>query len=254
VAKQASTLNWANIYTYILVLIVNGLAGSTTLIGGKNTAEISDKFFTLVTPAGYVFAIWGIIYLLLGVFVVYQFLPNNRTKVFQRDVWWLFVISGILNVLWIFAWQYEQLIISVIIMIALLAVLIILYLSLDIGRSRAPLKEKLAVHLPFSVYLGWITIATIANISAMLVSLGWDGFGISPESWAILIIIVADVIAILVALTRRDVAYELVFIWAFVGIAANQSAHQTLVIVTLASAVMVAIVTAVVIAYRKLTG
>jgi hypothetical protein len=101
---------------------------------------------------------------------------------------------------------------------------------LDIGNRIVERRERLAVQLPFSVYLGWITIATIADVSATLVSLKWDGFGIGPETWAILIILIALVIAILMAVRRRDVAYELVIIWAFIGIAVNQSSNQNIAI------------------------
>jgi hypothetical protein len=236
VATRPSLLNWSNILAYVGVLIVNGLAGSTTLIGGKFTAEISDANPTLITPAGYVFAIWGVIYVLLGAFVIYQALPQGRMGSFQQRIGWLFVLSSVLNILWLFAWQYEYLVVSIPLMLLLLGSLILIYIRLDIGRRKVGWGERLAVHLPFSIYLGWITIATIANISAYLVSIGWDGFGISPETWAVLIIIIATVIASLVAITRRDIAYELVIVWAFVGIAVNQGGTPTVMIVTLAGA------------------
>jgi tryptophan-rich sensory protein len=106
---MASILRWANIVAFILTIIVNGLAGSTAIIGGKVTAQISDANPTLVTPAGYVFSIWGIIYLLLGIFVIYQALPGNQGKTFQKRIGWLFVLSSIFNIIWLFLWQYEYL-------------------------------------------------------------------------------------------------------------------------------------------------
>jgi len=245
-------LRWSNVAAFILTVIVNGLAGSTTLIGGKLTAEVSNANPTLVTPAGYTFAIWSVIYVLLGLFVIYQVLPRSRMRSFQRQIGWLFVLSSAFNIIWLFAWQYEQLVISVVIMFLLLASLISIYLRLDIGRARANLGERIAVHLPFSVYLGWITIATIANVAATLVSLGWDGFGISSLVWAVLIILIAVVIAILVAFTRRDIAYELVIVWAFIGIAVNQSSNATIVAVTLAGAAVILIaLVASIYFYRK---
>jgi hypothetical protein len=229
VAKKLSLLNVSNIVAFILVIVVNSLAGSTTLIGGKVTADISNANATLITPAGFTFAIWGVIYVLLGLFVIYQALPRQRMKPFQGRIGWLFVASSVFNILWLFAWQYEQLTVSVVIMLLLLASLIAIYLRLDIGRAKAKVGDMVAVHLPFSAYLGWITIATIANISATLVSLDWDGFGIDPEIWTIAIILVATVIASLVAYTRRDIAYELVILWAFLGIAVNQSDYPIIV-------------------------
>lgn len=251
VAKKMSLLNWSNILAFVLTVIVNGVAGGTDLIGGKNTAAISDANPTLITPAGYVFAIWGVIYLLLGAFVVYQALPGQRSRPFQGRVGWLFVASSAFNILWLFAWQYELLTTSVALMFLLLASLIFIYLRLDIGRAKAGKGERLAVHLPFSVYLGWITIATIADVSATLVSLGWDGFGLDPEAWALLIILIATVIASLVAIMRRDIAYELVIVWAFVGIAMNQGAHSTVVALLYVCAAIVLIVLAASIIFTR---
>ena len=116
---------------------------------------------------------------------------------------------------------------SVIVMFLLLATLILIYLRLEVGKSRIRLCEKIAFHLPFSVYLGWITIASIANVAATLVSVKWNGFGISPETWAIIIAIVALLIAILVVITRKDIAYGLVVVWALLGIAVNKAQIKT---------------------------
>jgi uncharacterized membrane protein len=123
---------------------------------------------------------------------------------------------------------------------------------LNIGKSTAPLREKLIVHLPFSIYLGWITIATIANVAAFLVSVNWDGFGISRETWAILIIIIALIITLLVIITRKDVAYALVIIWALTGIAVNQTANPNIITAVEASAATAAITLAAILFYSKL--
>jgi hypothetical protein len=238
-------MKWINIAAFILTILINGLAGSTTIIAGKNTAQISDANPTLITPAGYVFSIWGIIYILLGVFVVFQALPSQQGKDFQKQIGWLFALSSLANIAWLFLWQFEYLSLSVVLMFLLLSSLILIYLRLGIGKSKVGMREKLAVHLPFSVYLGWITIASIANVAATLVSIKWDGFGISPETWAAVIIAVALLIAILVVASRKDVAYALVIIWALVGIAVKQSGNQTIVMLTEVSAVIVTITLAV---------
>jgi hypothetical protein len=240
-AIKSTALMYANIVFFILTVIVNGLAGSTEMIGGKNTAAVSNANFTLITPAGYVFAIWGIIYILLGVFVVYQALPGQKGKECREKIGWLFVLSSLINIVWLFAWQYEYLSVSVLLMFALIGTLIAIYLRLGIGRSNATMREKLAVHLPFSVYLGWITVATIANVAATLVSYDWDGFGISPAIWAVIVVAVALVITLLMLATRRDIAYALVIIWALVGIGVNQSENQTVVLVTGAAAAIIAV-------------
>ncbi len=238
---RVKILKPANIIFYILTIIINSLAGGTTLIGGRLTAAVSDSNPTLVTPAGYVFSIWGIIYILLGAFVVYQALPNRNSRDFTKKIGWLFVLSSIINIVWIFFWQFEYLVVSVVLIFLLLATLIAIYVRLGIGKSRVGLDDHLAVHLPFSVYLGWITIASIANVATALVSLNWDGAGISAETWAILVVAVALAITALMLITRKDIAFSLVIIWALVGIAVKQSGNQTIVILTEISAVVVAI-------------
>jgi benzodiazapine receptor len=240
-SKDSSILRYANILFYALTVVVNSLAGGTTILGGQLTAAVSDANPTLITPAGYVFSIWGIIYLLLGVFVIYQALPSQKGKEYQNRIGWLFVLSSLINVLWLFLWQYNYLSVSVVLMFALLATLILIYVRLGIGKSKVTLRERIAVHLPFSVYLGWITVASIANVAVTLVSLGWDGFGINPETWAILVVAVALIITMLMLITRKDVAYALVIIWALVGIGVKQSGNQTIVLLTEISAFIVAV-------------
>ncbi|MGB9676041.1 MAG: TspO/MBR family protein [Candidatus Bathyarchaeales archaeon] len=252
VEADSSFLKLLNILAFAVMVIVNGLAGSTTIIGGKNTAQISDANPTLITPAGYVFSIWGIIYILLGIFVFYQASPKQKVKEFREKVGYLFIASSVLNIVWIFLWQFEYLIFSVVVIFLLLATLIAIYLRLGIGKSTVPLREKIAFHAPFSVYLGWITIASIANVATALVSVNWDGFGISPETWATLIAVIALLITLLVVVTRKDLAYGLVVIWAFVGIAVKQGTNQTIATITEASAIIIAITIIIITLLSKL--
>lgn len=249
--NNSNLLRIANPIAFIATIIVNGLAGSTTLLGGQDTAAISDANFTLITPAGYVFAIWGIIYTLLGIFVIYQALPSQKGKEYQTKIGWLFVLSSMVNIIWLFLWQYEYLIFSVPIMFILLATLILIYTRLEIGKFNPKLKGKIAVQLPFSIYLGWITIASIANVATTLVSISWDGFGISSEIWALTIIIIALLLTSIVILTRKDIAYSLVIVWAFVGISVAQT-NQNIVTLTQISAAIVLILLAVVVVLKKL--
>jgi translocator protein len=242
VEKKLATVRYANIVFFVLTVIVNGIAGSTTLIGGQNTAAVSNKYPTLITPAGYVFAIWGIIYVLLGVFVVYQSLPKQRTSEFVGKIGWLFVVSSIINMAWIFVWQSEYLWVSVVLILAYLITLIAIYLRINIGKEKVKIGEKLAVHLPFSVYLGWISIATVANITLTLVAYNWDGFGLAPEIWAIIVATLVLVLTMLMLGIRKDLAYALVVIWALVGISVNQT-NPNVVLVTQIGAVIVAAAT-----------
>jgi benzodiazapine receptor len=244
-SNNSSLVRYTNIFFFVLTVLVNGLAGSTKILGGQLTSTVSDANPTLITPAGYVFSIWGIIYLLLGIFVVFQALPSQKGRDYQGRIGWLFALSSLINIAWLFLWQYNYLSVSVLLMFALLATLILIYLRVGIGKSKASLRERLAVHLPFSVYLGWITVAAIANVAVTLVSLGWDGFGISPETWAVLVVAVALIITILMLITRKDVAFALVIIWALVGIGVKQSGNQT---VLLLAEICVLIVTVALIA------
>jgi len=238
--KKVHPLRWANVIAFIVTILVNALA-NTSLLNGKTTGEISDLYPTLVTPAGYVFSIWGIIYILLLVFVVFQALPSQKEKAFQKQVGILFVLSSIFNVVWLFLWQYEYITSSVLLMFALLATLIMTYLRLDIGRSNVSLAEKLSVHLPFSVYLGWITVAIIANVAAAIVSINWNGFGLSDTTWTITMLAITLAITLSVVFTRRDIAYSLVIIWALVGIAVKQSGNQTIVTITEVGAIVIVV-------------
>jgi len=238
---NSTLLKWTNIIAFALTVLINGLAGSTTILGGKLTAEISDANPSFITPAGYVFSIWGVIYILLGTFVVFQALPSQKEKNYHERIGWLFVFSSLLNIAWLFLWQFEYLGLSVILMFLLLAALIAIYLRLNIGQSPVPLRERLAVHVPFSVYLGWITIASIANVTVTLVSVEWDGFGISQETWAFLVVIIALLITLLVVATRKDLAYGLVVVWALLGIAVKQSGNQNIVTTTEIGAVVIVI-------------
>jgi hypothetical protein len=233
-----------NIVAYVLTLIVNGLANAIPL-GGRNTGEISDSYPNLFTPAAYVFSIWGVIYVLLGIFTVYQALPRNKEKEFLGKINYLFLLASAANIAWIFLWHYGQIYLTLVVMIILLISLVVLYLKLDIGKSDAPRVEKLAVNLPFSVYFGWITVATVANVTAVLVALDWDGFGLTDELWTFLVLIVVVIITSLVIITRKDLAYSLVIIWATGGIIYKNIGNQLLVITGIVSIIVILIVYAI---------
>lgn len=201
-----------NLAAFLLVVIVNGLANALPL-NGQTTGEISNRLDVLFTPAGYVFSIWGLIYLLLGIWVLSMFPESRRNLPVYQNTSGLFVLSSLLNSLWIFMWHYEFFGLSVLVMLLLLLTLIRLYLKLQ--EAGASFWER----LPFSVYLGWISVATIANISYFLTYIGWDGFGISASAWTILLLIVGFLLALVFMTSQNDWIYPLVFVWAFIGIA-----------------------------------
>jgi hypothetical protein len=220
-SNRLRTLNVANVGGYIMVLVVNILANALPL-NGITTGELSDKYDNLFTPAGYVFSIWFIIYVLLGIFSVFQLLPGRRNKDFVREIGWLFFVSCIFNSAWIFLWHYEHIFFSLIIMFGLLGSLISIYLKLDIGIKDVETDVKRYVHLPFSVYLGWITVAPIANVAAFLVSNGWPAVGTYASYMTVFVISVAVILSLINIWIRSDIGYNLVLVWALGGIVIKQ--------------------------------
>jgi len=218
---KKKVLQAGNILAMSITIVINALAVILPL-NGKTTEYLSDKYPNLFVPAGITFSIWGIIYILWVVFAVYQardlFKQEEKEMPFLKQISFLFLLSSIANSAWIFAWHYEYVSVSLILMIVLLLSLLAIYVRLNIGRATVRLAEKLCVHVPFSVYLGWITIATIANVTAYLVSVHWDGFGISPVIWTVMVTGVGVLITVLMLVRRRDIAYSLVVLWAFLGI------------------------------------
>ncbi len=206
----------------IVTVVVNGLANALP-INGITTEEISNSFDVFFVPAGYVFAIWGLIYLALFVYAVYQALPAQRENPRLRRTGWIFVLSSLANTAWIFCWHYGYYALSVVLMAVLLGSLIAIYWRLGTGRTAVTRAEQWAVRVPFSIYLGWITVATIANVTILLDFVNWSGWGMAPEVWTVIMLAVAVVVAGLMALRHRDVAYLLVLVWAFAGIGMKQA-------------------------------
>jgi hypothetical protein len=218
----------ANLVSVIIALTVNILA-SVLPLSGQNTGEISDRFQVFFVPAGYVFAIWGVIYIGWIAFAIFQFRATQKESPRLRKLGSLFALSGLFNAAWLFTWHYNYFGLGVIVMLSLLGLLIASYLKLNVNLSSVSRAEWWSVDLPFSVYLGWISVATIANVTDWLYLVGWDGFGIAAPVWAVIMLVVASVVGLLMALTRRDVAYLMVFVWSFVGIAVKQVAAPMVV-------------------------
>jgi hypothetical protein len=206
----------------IATLVVNGLA-NTLPLNGQTTGEISDRFQVFFVPAGYVFSIWGLIYLGLVLFALYQALPSQRENPRLRRIGYPFALSCLANIAWLFLWHYEYFPLTLVAMVTLLLLLITIYVRLGIGRGAVSTTETWLVHVPFSIYLGWITVATIANAASLLDYLNWGQWGLSAEAWTVIMLLAGVGIASAISFTRGDVAYMLVIIWAFVGIAVRHS-------------------------------
>jgi len=216
-----NTLRQLMVVLTILATITINILANALPINGLNTGQISDNFHVYFVPAGYVFAIWGIIYIGLIAYAVYQALPAQRLNPrLQATGWWV-VLGGLANSMWIFLWHYQQFVATLGAMLILLATLIAVYLRLGIGQTKVTTGETWAVRVPFSIYLGWITVATVANISDVLDFVGWNQFGISDAVWMVIILGAVLVIAGLMNFLRRDVAYTAVLLWALAGIAAR---------------------------------
>ncbi len=218
--KRSSFLRILIVLSFLLMVAVNALA-MLLPINGKTTAEISDSYPNLFAPAGITFSVWSVIYVLLAAYAVYQiiFFSKNRdadSYLTMRKVGVVFVLSSLINTVWIFSWHYEQLLLSVALMLGLLLCLILIRLFLR--KKNLSLAEKILVRLPFSIYFGWITVATIANITTYLVSIDWSGFGLSASLWTVIILIVGTLIAFATVLFAKDPVYGLTVIWAFAGI------------------------------------
>ena len=213
---------WITMLTVVALIVMNVLANALPL-NGISTAKISDSFKVLFVPAGYVFAIWGLIYIGLLAYGIYQALPAQRENPRLRRAAAPFVVGSLANIAWLFFWHYGVFVLTVVAMLILLASLIMVYLRLGVNQVEVSKGERWLVHMPFSIYLGWISVATIANITDLLWYLGWNGFGLAPEIWAVIMLAVAVVLAFLMALRRGDVAYLLVLAWAFAGIAVKQA-------------------------------
>lgn len=225
------TLAVLSIVGFIVVIVVNGLA-TILPIGGMTTGELSDLYPNLFVPAGLTFSIWGVIYVLLAIYVAFGLIHSIRSSrssnSFLDRGGLLFIITCIANVGWIFSWQFRILPLSLILMLVLLVSLILIYVRLDVGRSASGPTEKYMVHLPISVYLGWITIATIANVTVLLVYYHWNRFGLAEQTWAIVMTVIGIVIALIVLFYRKDIFFTLVVDWALLGIYLKRSATDSL--------------------------
>lgn len=217
-------MQWINIITLIITLIMNGLANALPL-NGRTTGSISDSFPVLFTPAGYVFSIWGIIYLGLIAFGIYQALPAQREnqRLLRIGPW--FAVANLFNAAWIVLWHYGFYTLTVVVMVGLLVSLLVIFQRLAISKKPENTRELWLVNIPFSIYLGWISVATIANFSASLYNLGFTGGPFSQEIWTVALLLVATILGLIMTWQQRQIAYPLVLVWAFIGIVVKQSAN-----------------------------
>jgi hypothetical protein len=237
-------MKYINLVLFAGMIVMNYLANALPL-NNKTTGELSDAFPNLFVPAGITFSIWGIIYILLLIYSIVQFTGSNQIAISKISL--VFGISCVLNALWIVTWHYGKLPLSLLVMACMLVSLIYINMAIE----NLPLG---IIKAAFGIYLGWICIATIANVTALLVSYNWVGFGLSQETWTIIMISIG---ALIVALTIYRISNPFIglsVIWAFTGIIIKrQEDYKSIVI---AAAVAIVVVGAVTLwgFFRKATG
>ncbi len=218
--KENQQLKMVAIVAFVATITVNALANILP-INGQTTGQVSDAYPNLFAPAAVTFSIWSVIYLLLAAYCAYQFVGVRgkqsavREETIARVTPW-FIATSVINALWMLAWQYHVMWLSVLLMIGLLWCLI--RINRELYDKSYTLKDRLLVKAPFSIYFGWITVATIANITTWLVSIGWDGLGVRPGVWMVLVLLVGAAIGIVTTVRQRDCAYGAVLVWAYTGI------------------------------------
>jgi translocator protein len=227
------TLRWLNLVAFVLVIAMNW-ASSNLQINGNTVASVSDGIPSLFTPAGYVFAIWGIIYLALGAFVIYGVSKKQADNQLIDRIGPWFVINSLLNMVWLVSWLMEWWLVSLVIIALMLVTLVIVYLRLNAFREDVSGKDFWFVLFPFSIYLAWISVATIANTSIIFVANGITSLGVSGTFWTVVMIVVATLVSNLMIILRRDWFFPLVVIWAVIGIAVANEGNTAILITVIA--------------------
>ena len=227
------------VFSVVTMIVMNYLSNARAF-GGLTNGEVSDKYHTLITPAGYAFAIWSIIFLGLFAFAIYQALPAQRTNPRFRAVGWWVVLNTLCNAIWSPLFNNEQIGIALIVILVMLFSVAIIKqrllmrprvpvvapdLDATLPESPASIAETWLARIPFSIYFGWLTVATILNVAIYLKATEFSLLGLSEPSWSIAILIVGLVIGAWLFNRYRSVAYILVFAWAYVAIAAEQAGY-----------------------------
>jgi hypothetical protein len=250
---RKNLLRFGAIVSFVLVLLVNYLATALP-INGQGPGEVSANYPVLFTPAGYVFSIWGLIYLGLLGFVVYQALPSSSdgSGLDLDRVVGLFIVTNIFNSIWIFAWHYELLWFSLAVIAGLLITLIVI--QRFIRQNSGDRAYYWFVRVPFSIYLGWVSVATIANTAVALYGSGWRGEPLGEVAWTIVMLVVATLLAGIGLVRDGNIPFGLVFIWAYIGIAVEQAARQSVVVSASALAAILGLLVVAALVNRVRTG
>ncbi|BAZ00529.1 hypothetical protein NIES37_45240 [Tolypothrix tenuis PCC 7101] len=214
-------------------------------LNGLSIGQISNNLFknVLIIPANYAFAIWGLIYLGLFAFGIYQFLPSQKYDSDLRNTGYFLVIASIAQSIWVYLFLSRLFVFSVVAMLLILLPLIVIYLRLNIGNQLASRQKKWFIYKPISIYLSWISVATIVNVACALYFQGWNGWGISGEMWTAILLFIATAIAVVIVMQRQDIAYTGVTVWAILAIAIKHWNNPLLRNVALALVIALVLIT-----------
>ena len=226
----------------ILAFVVN-VASNIFPFNGLTIGEISNTLFkeVLIIPANYAFIIWGLIYLGLFAFAIYQVLPSQKNDPDLRKIGYFLVIASVAQSIWVYLFLFRWFALSVVAMLLILLPLIATYMHLSISNTPSRLK-KWCVHYPMGIYLGWISVATVVNVACALYAQNWNGWGISAEAWTVIMALIASAISAVIILQNRDLTYTGVTIWALVAIAIKNWENHIIKIVTILCAIVLVII------------
>jgi len=221
--KKVKTLAILNLLFYVIAFTVSNLS-QLKIFSGVTNKDISNKYDTVFTPAGLTFAIWGVIYLSLFAFTIRSLMQAYKHDLHSENsqdvlkIGSLFIINNIATTFWVFAFTYEYILASVILIVIQLITLVIIFIRLSLFDNDKTFGNKLFTQFPLTIYFAWICVASIANISLYLVAVDWNGFGIEPNAWAIALIIFTVILSIFIIAIKRNPFFGLVIIWALYGI------------------------------------
>ncbi|MEA5549384.1 tryptophan-rich sensory protein [Anabaena cylindrica UHCC 0172] len=234
----------ATLAAIVGAFVINVLSNIFPL-NGINIGEISNTVFkeVLIIPANYAFAIWGLIYLGLFALGVYQFLPNQKTDSDLCRTGYLLVIASVAQSIWVYLFLSKLFAFSIVAMLGILIPLIIIYQRLEIGRKRVSKNKKLCLHVPISIYLSWISVATIVNVASVLYFYGWNGWGFTNEIWTVIMLLAAAAITSVMVIQYRDIAYAGVTIWAVIAIALKHWDNPVIKYAALLLAIVLIVIT-----------
>lgn len=225
---SATPLRALNVVAFLVLVAGNGW-GAAGIAGGESIGVVANRWPTFLLPAGWTFGIWSLIYVALGAFVLYQVLPRDGARRAAERIGPLWCATVVLNLAWLTAFSFSRFGTALAVMAALLVALILIFVRLDIGGAAVGPAGRWLVQAPFSLYLGWITVAFIVNTAQFLASLGWEGGPLAPRTWAIIMMTVATGIAALFDVLRREWIVALVVAWALAGIGARYQDQPVLI-------------------------